>query len=259
MHIRKSSLDELAALRNEYLKSLPGFQELFLELMVPDSDKHLILEQDEKIGYALVTKKNTLMEFFISERYSTESFGILNRIVTLLPVNNILCKSFDHLLASCCFRSSYPYAPIGVLYRDFLDRGIVVSDELGAKRADESLAKTIMQQKDCFEELFETEDFLRSFLCRDHVFLFYRNDNLVGCGTALRTHPEWNYCDLGVWVKSEFRKQGIGAQIITFLRKFALENSFRPTCGCSIDNIASQKTLEKAGFISRHSLIEFKC
>jgi len=42
------------------------------------------------------------------------------------------------------------------------------------------------------------------------------------------------------------------------LRAYAIENGMKPSFGCAIDNIASQKTLEKSGFISKHKLIDFR-
>jgi hypothetical protein len=41
----------------------------------------------------------------------------------------------------------------------------------------------------------------------------------------------------------------------TFL--FALENRLKPSCGCDVNNIASQKNIEKSGFVSKHKLICF--
>ncbi|MCA1744818.1 MAG: GNAT family N-acetyltransferase [Bacteroidales bacterium] len=92
---------------------------------------------------------------------------------------------------------------------------------------------------------------------QEHVFEFYKNDELVGCGMVIRTKAGWNFCDLGVWVHPQKRGHSLGAQILLLLREFALENQMKPSCGCAIENIASQKTIEKSGFVSKHKLICF--
>ncbi len=67
-----------------------------------------------------------------------------------------------------------------------------------------------------------------------------------------------NYFDIGMHVVSSQRRQGLGTQIILDLVRYCQDREYIPVCGCDINNAASRKTLEKAGFISKHILIEFK-
>ena len=61
-----------------------------------------------------------------------------------------------------------------------------------------------------------------------------------------------------MWVNSAFRNKGYATRIIANLKGYCLKNNIFLTCGCDIDNIASKKTLEKNGFISKHDLLEFR-
>ncbi len=248
----------LGSLRNEYLNSLIEFQELYIELMIPDSNKYLLENENEVMGYSIVTLEGILIELFIKTKYINKCSAFLSQIISELQVKSILCKSFDFLLLNGCLLNGYEYSLEGVLYRDFYDHEIKTSNELEMKQVDETAMGLIMKHEDCFNEMFETEDYLRRFIKEDAVFLFFKDNEVMGCGTIIKTHSDWNFCDLGVWVNSNFRSQGIGTQIITRLRKFAIDQGLKPSCGCAIENIASQKTIEKSGFRSRHKLIEFK-
>ena len=62
--IRKA--DTIESLRNKHLKSLPEFQELYLELMIPNADKYLLIEESDEIGNAIIKKNRILIEFFLS-------------------------------------------------------------------------------------------------------------------------------------------------------------------------------------------------
>ena len=75
---------------------------------------------------------------------------------------------------------------------------------------------------------------------------------------VIRTHLDWDFCDLGVWVNPSKRGKSFGSQILLYLREFAINNNMKPSCGCAIENLASQKIIEKSGFVSRHKLISFK-
>ena len=259
MEIIKTSFDILKPLREKYFKSLPEFQELYIELMISDADCFLVKEENNTVsGYAIRTKERVLIEFYLIDNYIPHCLAYFDQIITNLSITNIYCKSFDSLLLSCCMLKSYSYTLLGVLYRDFFDKGILKNPDIIMTQANHASVEMILAQDDSIRELFETENQLRIFIDVEGVFLFSMSTNLVGCGTILKTNQYWNFCDLGVWVHPKFRKTGIGTQILINLRAYSLENGMKPTCGCAIDNIASQKTLEKSGFISKHKLIDFK-
>jgi RimJ/RimL family protein N-acetyltransferase len=74
----------------------------------------------------------------------------------------------------------------------------------------------------------------------------------------IRTHSDYNFCDLGVWVNPLKRGKYIGSQIVLNLRDFAMKNNMIPSCGCAIENLASQKMIEKSGYVSRYKMINFQ-
>ncbi len=258
MKIIQSNLEQIKAWRNNYFRSLTLFQELYLELMIIDSDHYLLQESNTTIGYAICRRDGILIEFYLLDATVPECSVYFKQVIEELSVKNVYCKSFDHLLLNCCLLQSYPYSLLGVLYRDHHIQRSQTNTDLIMKRADRSSVEWIMKQDDTIKELFETEDQLRLFIQNDDVFLFLINDRLVGCGTVLKTHKDWDFCDLGVWVHSRFRKRGIATSILSKLRLFAVEKGLTPSCGCAIDNIASQKAIEKSGFISKYKLISFK-
>ena len=100
MKIVKTSIDKIKEYRADYLNSLPEFQELFLELLLNDSDCYLIYLYDEKIGYVIVNEDNTLIEFYVAKRYIPSSNKILGQVIEDLSISEIYCKSFDSLLLS---------------------------------------------------------------------------------------------------------------------------------------------------------------
>lgn len=258
MKIEKTTLDKILNYRNDYLNSLSQFQELFIELMINDSDFYVLRNDKIEMGYVITNNERVLIEFHVFEKYVPNSHNLFKQIIGELSITDIYCKSFDSLLLSNCMLSSLSYSVIGVLYRDYTEPLVKSDPGIQMKKADLSSVNLLMEQDDSIKELFETKDQLTDFVKNENVFEFYKNDVLVGCGMVLRTNPTWNYCDLGVWVKPWKRGKNFGAQIILNLKEFAVKNNLKPSCGCAIDNIASQKTIEKSGFVSKHKLINFK-
>lgn len=258
MKIVKTSLDKVKKYRTDYLNSLPEFQELFIELMISDSDYYILQADKKEIGYTIRNIDSVLIEFYVLDKYIPDSNEFFRQILKDLSITDIYCKSFDSLLLNNCLLNALPYSILGFLYRDYVEALIKKDLNIKMKRADLSSKGLILRQDDSIKELFETEQQLTDFIKNESVFEFYKNDEFIGCGMVIRTHPDWRFCDLGVWVNPSKRGKAIGSQIILNLREYSIKNNLIPSCGCAIENKASQKTIEKSGFVSRYKLINFK-
>ena len=257
MKITKTTIHKITLFRTNYLNSLPQFQELFLEIMIDDSDFYMLETDNEEIGYAIRSEDGVLIEFHVSDKYISESNTFFRQTLKDLSITDVYCKSFDALLLGNCLSRTLSYSVIGVLYRDYVSPLVAFDTEITMKKADLSSVGLLQAQDESIKELFETEEQLIDFIKIGNVFEFHKNDTFIGCGMVLKTNSDWDYCDLGVWVKPSERGNGIGSQIILNLRNFAIKNNMKPSCGCSIDNLASQKTIEKSGFVSKYKLINF--
>lgn len=143
------------------------------------------------------------------------------------------------------------------MYRDYVAPLVVPDTGIKMIRAGLSSMKLFKEQDDSIKELFETDDQLVDFIENEHVFEFYKEDEFVGCGMIVKTHPDYHFCDLGVWVNPLKRGKSTGAQILLNLRNFATHHNMKPCCGCAIQNIPSQKVIEKCGFVSKYKILRF--
>jgi len=257
MKIIKTSIEKIKKYRTDYLKSLPEFQELFIELMICNSDYYIFQSGNNEIGYAIRNNDGVLIEFYVLDKYIPESNEIFGKVLKDLSITDVYCKSFDSLLLSNCLLKTLPYSIVGLMYRDYSEPMIMIDSSMIMKKADLLSVGLLLGQDESIKELFETEQQLIDFITNENVFEFYKNEEFVGCGMVIRTHPDWSFCDLGVWVNPSKRGKAIGAQIILKLRDFSIKNNAKPSCGCAIENNASQKTIEKSGFVSKYKLINF--
>jgi len=65
LQIIKTEIQRVADFRTEYLNSLPEFQELYLEMMVEESDYYLLTNNQYDLGYFIKTKSKILVEFYL--------------------------------------------------------------------------------------------------------------------------------------------------------------------------------------------------
>ena len=257
MKIIKTTFEKIKKYRKDYLNSLPEFQELFLELMINNADFYLLEIEKVSVGYVIKNRDDVLIEFYVTNKYISKSNDLLKQVLNELSITEIYCKSFDFLLLNNCLLNSFPYAVVGVLYRDYVEALIEIDPEIKMQKSNLSSKKILLEQDNSIKELFATEQQLTEFVSKENVFEFYKNEELIGCGMVLKTNADWNFCDLGVWVNPSKRGNAFGAQIILKLSEFAISNDMKPSCGCAIENIASQQAIEKSGFISKYVLIKF--
>jgi RimJ/RimL family protein N-acetyltransferase len=81
------------------------------------------------------------------------------------------------------------------------------------------------------------------------------NAKAVGSG-ALLFHYNHPYCDVAMEMGEEYRRRGLGAYLVQELKRIAYEMGGIPAARCDPNNVASRKTLQKAGLVpSGHILV----
>ena len=95
-----------------------------------------------------------------------------------------------------------------------------------------------------------TEDSVRIFPHHDEPvgdWLLELNGEIAATGGIL-FHYNKPYGDIYMEVAAPFRRRGLGAYLVQELKRVCREGGHTPCARCSPSNLASQKTLQKAGF-----------
>jgi RimJ/RimL family protein N-acetyltransferase len=238
LNILKVNFEDIIQSRNAYLGSLHKFQDIHIEFKIQCSSYYKLNWNDKVAGYFIISSNNVLLEFYLNDKYVLYASKFLEILINDFQFPHVYCKSFDFTLLNSYFVETDHQDPIELTIR------YATSDDL----------PFLHQQSD---EVFEPKDLLSQAIENKGIIFFHKKENLIGCGFLTVVHPNWNYYDVGVWICPENRMQGYGVQIINYLKNSCLQNGWIPIVGCDINNIASQKTIHKAGFISKYSLLEF--
>lgn len=156
---------------------------------------------------------------------------------------------------TCCHAFSKSSKLLGTLFRDY-------THEISVQ-VDDSINIRLAQQRDIphlltyDSDLYETVEELQYTVSGNMVYMFEKNEKLIGCGYLIKILLDKHYYDIVMWVNPDFRHCGYASMIISYLKNYCLSKNYIPVCGCASDNIASRKTLERNGFLSKYCLIEF--
>lgn len=256
IEINRIPKKEIESFRIEYLKSLPKFQDYFLECIIKESVCYLLQIRKETMGYAIVSPENVLIELHIFER--SMKVGDINPIIELsntLKIKSIYCKSFDFSLLNYCITLNLSYKIIGYLYRDFTEVKNTPSIILSDRYANQTDLLFLKRQDDV---VFEPKELIDTQIKNKEIIIFEKASERIGCGFLTQIHPQFDYYDIGVWIHPEHRRKGYSTQIMLHLKELCVQNNKKPISGCGAENSASQIMQSKIGFISKYKLIEFE-
>lgn len=250
---KKVSYDTVKVIRDEYFDSIYEVQELYMELLVEEAD-YYIIELRDIIGYFIITQEGVLIEFYLTIDNIRNCQSIFKKIISDYNISRVYCKSFDSVLLKCCLKNSASHKVIGTLFRDFTNTDTDEMEGFSIKTASDTDIHYLLEQTD---GLYESEKELMKLVKAGNINMYLFEGQLIGCGFLIKILNKRNFYDIGMWVNPIFRKMGYASRIIANLKGYCLKNNMIPTCGCASDNIASQRVLEKNGFISKHDLVEF--
>lgn len=256
LNFNKTDKDSILQLREEYLHSLPEGQEYFLEIVIEYSDIYEIILEEETVGYlSYDSDERKLFELYIVSHIRDKYEKIFKLIIDEFNLKSALCKTFDHPLLAACMQEQKSVSVAGILFREKMVKKIPEHNELVIRKA----AITDLEKISLINEyVFESVEEIRDYILSEQILLFEKESEIVGIGLYTKIFENRLETDIGMLVNEKFRREGFGVFIINYMYNYLKESGLNPQCGCSADNIASKKTLEKAGFISKYSLLNFE-
>lgn len=242
-------------LRDEYFTQLGEAQELFLEIQIRKGTLYEIKVNDSLAGYAIISTKNQLLEFHLSPAAVNAADMLFGLLIKKLSIKSAYIKSFDALSVACAANHHQKLSIEGYLYRH---RSILKEYPLPKDiKPRPAVAKDRTSIAAINEEIFENIDEIDEYIQKKQIHLFFRKKKLMGFiihARVIENRPEY---DVGMLVAPPFRKQGYGAAFLSFAIDYVANQGGRPLMGCAADNIASQRTIEALGFISKYRMFEF--
>lgn len=250
-----SSLKDIDDLRNQYLDGLIEPQELYLELMVRNADAYAVILNDVRIGYFLLGEADALVEYYITQKYIDLADAIFAKVIQDFSIRKALCKSFDHLLLSCCVGLQSKTSVLGIHFREYHPSPAIAKfSDVTVRLATSDDEMHIIEIN---EEVFDHDYEVLEYINKKQLLLFEKDSALIGFGIFSRVIEGKPDFDIGMLVVKDFRGQGAGQFIIGYMADYCIKNGWRPIAGCGVDNIGSRRCLEKAGFIAGYRILAF--
>lgn len=197
------------------------------------------LNIDEKlVGYGSIavagpwTGKPTLYEFYVVPKWRTRMFDLFEALLKSSGAVAIETQSNDSLLATMLLAVAPAVTSESILFHDKVTTAHAAPPGVIFRRAEPADAAQIASQK-----LDEGTDWLLEL------------DGAIAATGGILFHYNRPYGDIYMAVAEPFRRRGLGAYLVQELKRVAYERGNVPEARCNPKNVASRKTLQKAGFV----------
>jgi GNAT superfamily N-acetyltransferase len=201
------------------------------------SEEYLLIESGAKVGYGSVAvggpwhEKPTLYEFFVLPQYRLRLFDLFMELLTSSRATMIETQSNDPLLTVMLHAFAHDVTSESILFHDKLTTTHSPRDALFRTSTAQDAAEIVEQQLDS-----------------EAKWLVVVEGTIAAAGDIL-FHYNRPYGDIYMKVAEPFRRRGIGTYLVQELKRVCYEGGSIPAARCNPKNIASRKTLQKAGFV----------
>ncbi|MFN3211535.1 MAG: GNAT family N-acetyltransferase [Henriciella sp.] len=100
------------------------------------------------------------------------------------------------------------------------------------------------------------EGYYAERIAKKELFGVWRGDEMIGAGELRVSPSQPGVADVGMIVAPVARKAGLATQILQQLRHDGQKRGYRLVCSTEMENVPAQKAIARAGFHSRHRILE---
>jgi predicted acetyltransferase len=250
---------EIQEHREQFINELPFSQDIDNEENIGESKCYKININTVCVGYCCIDSQKTLWQFYLIQSAVIYSQKVFKFLIDMNYIVAAECLTYDHLLMSLCLDFHKKANCSGYIFRDDANMQCQINSCGNIKYR--------IATKEDYNQLSEIDSItpnlaffynLDDSIHNKEVFIFFSDEEIIGAGTCKKVWNSKNYYDIGMVVAKKHRHKGIGTYIIKRLKEYCYDRNYVPICGCAYSNIASKKTLERAGFIAKHRGVRFE-
>jgi GNAT superfamily N-acetyltransferase len=201
------------------------------------TQEYFLVAGDAKVGYGSIAMggpwkgKPTVYEFYVVPHYRSGLFDLFSLLLVASGAAAIEAQSNDTLLTVMLHTFTTNVTSESILFHDKLSTAHSPVGAIFRRAAPEDTAQIISRELD-----------------PEASWVVEVEGTIVAAGGIL-FHYNRPFGDIYMKVTEPFRRRGLGAYLVQELKRICYEDGNVPAARCNPKNIASRKTLQKAGFV----------
>jgi GNAT superfamily N-acetyltransferase len=198
------------------------------------SDAYLIRARDRIAGYALVANRHnpdTVHEFYLIPAHRAAALPMFRQLLEVSRASKIVAQTNDRLMLLMLYDCGQNITSDTIMFEDALTTHLACPAGIFRQ-------VTAADQERMFEHKGEPVG----------DWMIESDGVPVATGGAL-FHYNPPYGDLYMEVAEPYRRRGFGSYLLQELKRICYEMGKIPAARCNVANIASRRTLQKAGLL----------
>lgn len=237
-----------------YLELTSPIDSMWESLYIANAQNYVIEDDNHIIGYCSVDDNQTLLQFYLSNDYKQLAKKTITALLkqkvirkaklsTNEPIGFNACVALSSRIKEDTFCYAYTGKP--------KNEGSITVEK--AQLSDVESIKEFYKTQVGFEDTF---GYTENLINRQELYLAKNNKEFIGTGECRLSETQPNIADVGVAVHTDHRRKGYASQILRLLVNETKSTNRKPICSTTVDNIASQKAIENAGFYCSNIIFE---
>jgi hypothetical protein len=226
----------------------------FWEDHVLESNTYKILAEGKSIGFFAIHQKHLITLFNVDTEYIYYSQELFNRVKHYEEVLEAFIPTGDELFLSLAlddFSKLEKQAYFSMDSKREID-STKINQNFTLTLAEVEYLDLIKQHSDDF-----FGESLKYHLEAGHIYIGRLLNEVVGFGIIDYGRVVPHFASIGMFVRPEFRCQGIATNILFSLKNVVNSKGLQPISGCWYYNHNSKKSVQCAGLCSKTRLLRF--
>lgn len=260
-HFASIAPQNLAELKRQYLNSLgvplDGMWESFVEggahwaILGMSAD---VQNCSDPIGYCVLNDEQKVLQFFT--RDIQDGPHAFEQMRTQLAPSGAFVATQQAAYLSYCLDHQRSLAVNALLYREAagpvtpsgLELRVVTEGEF------EKAVEFGIAVLGC--DLGWLQGYYKDHIAKQQLFGGWKDGSLIAIGECRISETQKPYADVGMMVAEKHRGQGLATDILRNLRHMCKARGLKAICSTEVENVAAQKAITNAGFVSEHRILE---
>ncbi len=261
------SLSKLAVLKKVYFaKSTAPLDGMWHFGFVPMATHFGFYINKELVGFCCINDEGYLLQFHLEANPETSAEALFTLITqqtsqVIGEVKGAFVSTAEPAYLSLCLDNSAIFKVHALMYKQV--------DTLSTKHLEPIAMQLVTEQQ--LNELVQfamtnigapeawLSGYYSNLITRRELFAYWREGELLAAGECrLFDDYQTGYADLGVIVAQSVRGQGVAAQVLSYLKNHASNKGSQSMCSTENSNMAAQKAIVNAGFVSANRIVQFE-
>jgi predicted acetyltransferase len=217
------------------------------QLYISSSQAYLIESTNQNIGYCCINDQNCLTQIFLIKSHNHQMGSVIQTLIDDKIICSASLSSIEPVSFNACLHLSKSINTNTFCFK-YSNRPTEDSSPLNIELASEDNIETIrtfLMDQIGFDDTF---GYTENLVNRKEMYMVKESENLIATSELRLSDSQPNVADLGVIVNKDYRGKGLATNILHQQANKAQKANRNPICSTTLDNPASKKAIERAGF-----------